>query len=87
METLQNILITGIPSNMIDLESVIQRLMDLEVRYMDLQESYFQLIHAYETLKNEYDFVAEGTNDIYEAGHREGFLNALGFTDDVENDN
>jgi hypothetical protein len=48
---------------MIDLDSLVGRMMDLETRYYDLQDKYQLLIHQYEQLKAKYED---------SAGHRNG---------------
>lgn len=48
---------------MIDLDTVVSRLMDLETRYYDLQERYQTLIHEYETLKEKYEDRAGHRNE------------------------
>ncbi len=40
---------------MIDVETLVQRMMDLETRYYDLQDKYQSLIHQYEQLKEKYE--------------------------------
>lgn len=40
---------------MIDIETIVQRMMDLESRYFDLQDRYQELIHSYETLKEQHE--------------------------------
>ena len=49
---------------MMDMESVIQRLFNLETKYYDLQDRYQALIHEYEKLKEKYEAIS--------AGHRDG---------------
>ncbi len=49
---------------MMDVESVVQRLLALETKYLDLQDRYGHLIHEYEILKEKYEAVS--------AGHRDG---------------
>lgn len=39
---------------MIDLETLVRRLMELETKYYQLQEQYHHLINQYETLKAEH---------------------------------
>lgn len=38
---------------MIDIDTLVGRLMDLETKFYDLQERYHHLINEYEKLKNE----------------------------------
>ena len=40
---------------MIDIDTLVGRLMDLETKFYDLQERYHHLINEYETLKHEAD--------------------------------
>lgn len=48
---------------MIDLETLVARVWELEGKYFDLQERYQLLIHQYEQLKEQY---------ADSAGHRDG---------------
>lgn len=48
---------------MIDLETLVARVWELEGKYFDLQERYQLLIHQYEQLKEQY---------ADSAGHRNG---------------
>ena len=40
---------------MIDMETLVVRLMDLETKYYELQDKYHQLINQYEKLKDEHE--------------------------------
>jgi hypothetical protein len=51
------------PAKMFDLDTLVQRLIDLEDRYYDLQSKYHQLIHEYETLKEKYEDRAGHRNE------------------------
>ena len=46
-----------------DLETLVGRLMSLETKYYDLQERYHHLINEYEQLK--------AKNEAYSSGHRD----------------
>lgn len=47
---------------MMDMETLVGRLMDLETKYYDLQEQYHHLINQYETLKAEHEGCAGHRN-------------------------
>ena len=48
---------------MIDLDTLVGRLMDLEQRYYDLQDKYHHLINEYEKLKEQNEKSGTGHRD------------------------
>ena len=48
---------------MMDMETLVGRLMDLETKYYELQEQYHHLINQYEKLKEEHESCAGHRNE------------------------
>lgn len=51
---------------MIDMETLVGRLMDLETKYYELQEQYHHLINQYETLKAEHEGCSKQAGTKYD---------------------
>jgi hypothetical protein len=57
---------------MMDVESVVQRLLALETKYLDLQDRYGHLIHEYEILKEKYENLQKVQSRVESDGVCEG---------------